>query len=58
MFERVPLSSLTPNPGLAPPEEEEEEEEAEKEWGEAKLQRRDGLRRQKLPRREQHKLHS
>ena len=38
--------------------EEEEEEEAETEWGEAKVQRRDGLRRQKLPRREQHKLHS
>ena len=43
-------------------EEEEEaaagEEEAVKECGEAKVQRRGGLRRQKLPRREQHKLHS
>ena len=32
--------------------------EEEKKWGEAKRQRPDGLRRQKLPRREQRKLHS
>ena len=33
-------------------------EEEKKEWGEAKRQRPDGLERQKLPRREQRKLHS
>ena len=33
-------------------------EEERKKWGEAKRQRPDGLRRQKLPRREQRKLHS
>ena len=33
-------------------------EEDKKEWGEAKRQRPDGLERQKLPRREQRKLHS